>query len=93
MSISPLTTEKNSLLAKEKKYVFMIDNQSDKNKAVNEIIKRYNVKVLKSNVLNVKAKKRRLGKTIGKKKGFKKIPINVGSNCSLTTIFSIALII
>lgn len=77
MSISPLTTEKNSLLAKEKKYVFMIDNQSDKNKAVNEIIKRYNVKVLKSNVLNVKAKKRRLGKTIGKKKGFKKIIVTL----------------
>ena len=77
MSISPLTTEKNSLLAKEKKYVFMIYNQSDKNKAVNEIIKRYNVKVLKSNVLNVKAKKRRLGKTIGKKKGFKKIIVTL----------------
>ena len=77
MSISPLTTEKNSLLAKNKKYVFMIDNQSDKSKAVDEIIKRYNVKVLKSNVLNVKAKKRRLGKTIGKKKGFKKIIVTL----------------
>ncbi|KKP29702.1 MAG: 50S ribosomal protein L23 [Parcubacteria group bacterium GW2011_GWA2_31_28] len=77
MSISPLTTEKNSLLAKNKKYVFMIDNQSNKSKAVDEIIKRYNVKVLKSNVLNVKAKKRRLGKTIGKKKGFKKIIVTL----------------
>ncbi|MEK9147698.1 MAG: 50S ribosomal protein L23 [Patescibacteria group bacterium] len=77
MFISPLTTEKNSLLAKNKKYVFMIDNQSDKKKAVDEIIKRYNVKVLKSNVLNVKAKKRRLGNTIGKKRGFKKIIVTL----------------
>lgn len=80
MSIYSLTTEKNSLLSKEKKYVFMIDKKLNKSDAVNEITKHYNVKVLKSNILNVKPKKRRLGRTIGKKKGFKKIIVTLDKN-------------
>jgi large subunit ribosomal protein L23 len=65
-------TEKASDLIKKNQYIFKIESRANKTeikKAVEEIFK---VNVTAVNIINIPAKKKRLGKISGWKKGYKK---------------------
>jgi len=68
----PLITEKATALSEQGQYVFLVDKHATSpeiKKAVNSI---YNVAVTRVNIINVKPKTRRLGRTIGFHSGYKK---------------------
>ena len=70
-------TEKATYLSSENKYVFEVfkkANKIDIKKAIEEV---YGVKVEKVNIINIPRKKRRVGRTTGWKKGYKKAIVKV----------------
>ena len=74
---SPYITEKATAISKENKYIFKVWPEANKTEVKKSIEKKYNVDVESIKVINVKRKKRRLGKHMGWKKGFKKAIIEV----------------
>ncbi len=74
---SPQVTEKATDLTKKNQYIFKVfprANKSEVKKAVNEL---YGVDVLDVKIIKVPAKKRRLGRISGWRKGYKKAIIKV----------------
>ena len=70
--VSPRVTEKSHNVSHLRQYAFNVRKTANKDlvrKAVEHI---YNVKVEKVRIANVPAKKRRMGKVVGKKSGYKK---------------------
>ena len=70
--VRPLITERTTQLMAEGKYVFVVAKAANKieiAKAVSEIFK---VKVAKVNTVNVIGKKKRMGRTVGKRPDYKK---------------------
>ena len=70
--VGPLITERTTQLMAEGKYVFVVAKAANKieiAKAVSEIFK---VKVAKVNTVNVLGKKKRMGRTQGKRPDYKK---------------------
>ena len=70
--VRPLITERTTQLMAEGKYVFVVAkaaNKIDIAKAVAEVFK---VKVAKVNTVNVTGKKKRMGRTEGKRPDYKK---------------------
>ena len=73
----PQVTEKATDLTKKNQYVFRIfpkANKTEIKKAVNEL---YGVDVLNVKIIKVPAKKRRLGRISGLRKGYKKAIVRV----------------
>ncbi|MDO8430139.1 MAG: 50S ribosomal protein L23 [bacterium] len=69
----PIVTEKSTDLGALNKYVFLVDEKITKSEAKKVLEKIYNVQILRTNVINVKGKTRRLGNNVGIKPGYKKI--------------------
>lgn len=69
---SPLISEKSSFLEENGKYVFKVLKESNKSEIKKSIEDLYNIKVDKVNIINIKRKFRRLGRTEGWKPGYKK---------------------
>ena len=70
--VRPLITERTTQLMAEGKYVFVVAKAANKieiAKAVSEIFK---VKVAKVNTVNVLGKKKRMGRTQGKRPDYKR---------------------
>lgn len=74
---NPIITEKAIRGSELGKYVFLVDKKATVNEIKKTVEAQYSVKVEKTNVVNVKSKKRRLGKTIGVKPGYKKIIVTL----------------
>jgi large subunit ribosomal protein L23 len=70
--ISPVVSEKSYAAAQNKQYSFFIDERVDKSEIKKAIEKIFNVKVLKVSTMNVKAKPKRLGRSVGKSSKKKK---------------------
>jgi large subunit ribosomal protein L23 len=70
--ISPIVSEKSYAAAQNKQYSFFIDERVDKSEIKKAIEKIFNVKVLKVSTMNVKAKPKRLGRSVGKSSKKKK---------------------
>lgn len=70
---NPIISEKAVQLGRLNKYVFLIDKKANTSEAKKIIESNYNVKVIKTNIINIKNKKRRLGKSVGIKPGYKKL--------------------
>ena len=70
--VRPLITEKVTDLATKDQYVFAVHPDVNKIEIKNEIKKTYNVEPIKVNVVTVKGKRVRYGRTTGKKKNWKK---------------------
>lgn len=69
----PLVTEKSSLLgASLNQYVFKVPAASSKSEIKKAIQEAYGVNVKKVNVINVPGKKRRVGRSLGFKSGYRK---------------------
>jgi len=69
---APRVTEKSQNLKILRQYIFDVDIKTNKIEVKKAIEKIYNVKVEKVRTINIPAKKRRAGVTIGKKAGYKK---------------------
>lgn len=69
---SPLITEKVTDLVGLNKYVFQIPVSATKNEVKKKIINCYGIKPIKINIVNVKGKQTRYGRTKGKRKDWKK---------------------
>lgn len=74
---SPVITEKTTDLGMLNKYVFRINSETTKNEVKKAVETLYNVGVLNVNIVNVPRKKRRRGRVMGWKSGFKKAIITV----------------
>jgi len=69
---APHVTEKAADLVGKNQYVFKIFPDSNKNDVKKSVESIYNVEVLSVRVINIPSKKRRMGRTIGRKPGYKK---------------------
>ena len=81
--LKPLVTEKASVLGVENKYFFAVDVKANKieiAKAINEV---YGIKPLAVNIINFQGKKVRHGKTLGKRKSWKKAIITLPAGKSI----------
>ncbi|MBI2635522.1 MAG: 50S ribosomal protein L23 [Parcubacteria group bacterium] len=68
----PHTTEKALNGQKFNQYVFKVSTAANKIMIANEVKRTYNANVAGVNIINVLRKARRVGKTVGFKKGYKK---------------------
>jgi len=73
----PHITEKATALTKNNEYVFRVSSRSNKIEVKRAVEDVYGVQVEKVRVINIPAKKRRLGKTQGWRKGYKKAIVKV----------------
>lgn len=74
---SPHVTEKSTQLSSNNQYVFKVFSKANKIEIKKAIESLYHVKVSGVRVINVPAKQRRLGKTQGWKKGYKKAVVKL----------------
>lgn len=70
--IRPIVTENSMMLTSDKKYTFEVHRDANKTQVKHAIEEVFGVKVSKVNTLNVKGKKKRLGKHEGYKRSWKK---------------------
>jgi large subunit ribosomal protein L23 len=82
----PHISEKATLLSEDGFYVFKVEKRANKNKVKEEVEKKYKVDVVSVKMISVPSKKRRVGKTEGKRRGYKKAIVKVkkGQNIDLT---------
>ncbi len=73
----PWITEKAANAGALRKYVFVVDNKANKPEVKKMIEKIYSVKVAGVNIVNMKGKNKRLGKSMGKISGFKKATVTL----------------
>jgi large subunit ribosomal protein L23 len=74
---NPIITEKAIRGGEIGKYIFLVDSRATVSEIKKAVEAQYNVKVVGSNVINVKSKARRLGKISGVKPGYKKIIVTL----------------
>ncbi len=60
----PLITEKSTILQTENKYAFEVDKEANKPLVKEAVEKAFKVEVLKVNIVNMKGKRRRLGRRV-----------------------------
>ncbi|MDP3729637.1 MAG: 50S ribosomal protein L23 [bacterium] len=82
----PLITEKSTDLAKMSKYVFLVDDSATAPEVKKVVEQLYGVNVLKTNIINTKDKKRRLGTSVGIKPGYKKIIVTLKKGQKLDVV-------
>lgn len=69
---NPIITEKVTMNSQLGQYAFLVDDSANKSEVKKAVEEAYKVKVERVNVINVKSKKRRLGRTAGVRPGYKK---------------------
>ena len=69
---APIITEKSASMADKNTVVFSVDPKANKTQIKQAVEKIFDVKVESVNTVNVKPKKRRVGKYTGKTKTYKK---------------------
>lgn len=75
--VKPLVTEKASVLGVENKYFFEVAPKTNKIEIAKAIFEVYGVKPVKVNIVNLKGKKVRYGRTMGERKGKKKAVVTL----------------
>ena len=73
----PHVTEKATDLTKENKYIFKVWPQTNKKEIKKTIEGLYDVDVMSVRIINIPAKRRRLGRTMGWRKGYKKAIVKI----------------
>ena len=81
--IAPVITEKSESLKLQNVYVFKVAKNANKTQIKNEIEKRFNVKVLSVNTLNVVQKKRRVGRYTGLTTAYKKAYVKLAEGSTI----------
>lgn len=81
---APIITEKSSDLAQNKNtFVFSVDVNANKTQIKQAIEKIFNVKVESVNTINVKSKKKRVGRYVGKTNRMKKAIVKLSEGSSI----------
>ena len=80
---APIITEKSSDLAKNNVIVFSVDVKANKTQIKQVIEKVFNVKVDSVNTINVKPKKKRVGRYTGKTVKVKKAIVKLSEGSSI----------
>ena len=80
---APIITEKSSTLAQNNTYVFSVDIKTNKTQIKDAIEKIFNVKVENVNTINVKPKKKRVGRYAGKTQRVKKAIVKLKEGSSI----------
>ena len=80
---APIITEKSSDLAKNNVIVFSVDVKANKTQIKQAIEKIFNVKVESVNTINVKPKKKRVGRYAGKTNRVKKAIVKLKKGSSI----------
>ena len=75
--ISPRITEKATAISQKNQYVFKVFPKANKTEIKKAIEDLYKVEVLDVKIINVPAKRRRLGRISGWKKGYKKAIVKI----------------
>ncbi len=75
--IKPIITEKSSLISANNKYVFQVSTNVNKIEIRNAVERLFNVKVTGVNTLNVRGKKKRLGRFEGVTASWKKAVVTL----------------
>lgn len=79
----PLITEKGTELGHLGQYLFRVDGRTNKPEVKKAIESIYKVKVANVRIINIKSKRRRLGRTMGKKPGYKKAIVTLAKGQKL----------
>jgi large subunit ribosomal protein L23 len=80
----PLVTEKTTIARDEdNKYVFEVNRKATKIDIRNAVEKIFKVKVVGVRTINVTGKKKRLGRTVGKGKDWKKVIVTLPPGTSV----------
>ena len=74
---SPHVTEKATDLLEKNQYVFKVNARTNKTEVAKTIENFYGVNVVAVRIVNIPAKKRRMGRTVGRKPGYKKAIIKL----------------
>ena len=80
---APIITEKSSDLAKNNTIGFSVDVKANKTQIKQAVEKIFNVKVEKVNTVNVKPKKKRVGRYVGKTNKVKKAIVKLSEGSSI----------
>ena len=80
---APIITEKSSDLAKNNTIVFSVDVKANKTQIKQAVEKIFNVKVEKVNTVNVKPKKKRVGRYVGTTNKVKKAIVKLSEGSSI----------
>ena len=80
---APIITEKSSTLAQNNTMVFSVDVKANKTQIKQAVEKIFNVKVEKVNTVNVKPKKKRVGRYVGKTNKVKKAIVKLSEGSSI----------
>lgn len=80
---APIITEKSSTLAQNNTYVFSVDVKANKTQIKEAIEKIFNVSVENVNTVNVKPKKKRVGRYVGKTNKVKKAYVKLQEGSSI----------
>lgn len=75
--IVPRLSEKSNQMSAQNKYVFKVEGKINKVELRKAVEKAYGTKVARVNMITVKGKQRRSGRTLGKTSGFKKAIITL----------------
>lgn len=75
--IKPVVTERSMEEMTEKKYTFEVDKRANKSEIKGAIESIFGVSVEKVNTINVKGKKKRMGRYEGKRKDWKKAVVKL----------------
>ena len=80
---APIITEKSAALASANTYVFSVDVKANKTQIKDAVEKVFNVKVENVNTINVKPKKKRVGRYVGKTNRVKKAIVKLKEGSSI----------
>ena len=85
--LSPIITEKATLLSEQNKVVFKVAQDASKDEIAAAVEELFKVKVIKVNTLNVKGKTKRFRGTAGKRNDVKKAIVTLaeGQSIDITT--------
>ena len=81
--VAPVITEKSEKLKLNNVYVFKVNKKANKTQIKNEIEKRFKVKVLNVNTLNIVQKRRRVGRYTGLTTAYKKAYVKLAEGSSI----------
>lgn len=84
--IAPIITEKSNTIMSENKYTFKVSKTANKIEIGKAIEALFNVKVVDVNTLNVKPKKKRVGRHIGKTSAYKKAIVTLSKESKIEII-------
>jgi large subunit ribosomal protein L23 len=77
--IRPLITERTTDLMTEGKYVFVVNKNANKIQIADAVKEIFNVKVEDVNTVNVRAKTKRMGRSVGKTASYKKAIVKLAA--------------